>query len=91
MFGVFPHRINKQYVKLFRGFDDVFYVPHSRHTTVLRKDIEKVNELEILSESDEAGIYIVMSKDGKQVFITGHSEYDAGTLRNEYLRDKAKG
>jgi homoserine O-succinyltransferase len=91
MFGVFPHRINKQYVKLFRGFDDVFYVPHSRHTTVLRKDIEKVNELEILSESDEAGIYIVMSKDGKQVFITGHSEYDAGTLRNEYLRDKTKG
>lgn len=91
MFGVFPHRINKQYVKLFRGFDDVFYVPHSRHTTVLRKDIDKVNELEILSESDEAGIYIVMSKDGKQVFITGHSEYDAGTLRNEYLRDKAKG
>lgn len=89
--GIYSHTLNKQFVKLFRGFDDTFYVPHSRCTTVLREDVEKINELEILSESEQAGIYVIMSKDGRQVFITGHSEYDPLTLKNEYLRDKAKG
>jgi homoserine O-succinyltransferase len=91
MFGVFPHAFNKKYVKLFRGFDDVFYVPHSRHTEIRREDVEKVPELEILSESEEAGIYIIASKDGRQIFVTGHSEYDPLTLKLEYERDLAKG
>jgi len=91
MFGVFPHTVNEKYVKLFRGFDDVFYVPHSRHTEVRREDIEKVENLKILSESPESGVYIVISKDGKQIFVTGHSEYDANTLRDEYFRDLNKG
>jgi len=91
MFGVFPHTVNEKYVKLFRGFDDVFYVPQSRHTEVRREDIEKVEDLKILSESPESGVYIVISKDGKQIFVTGHSEYDANTLRDEYFRDLNKG
>jgi len=91
MFGVFPHTVNEKYVKLFRGFDDVFYVPQSRHTEVRKEDIEKVESLKILSESPESGVYIVMSKDGKQIFVTGHSEYDANTLRDEYFRDLNKG
>jgi homoserine O-succinyltransferase len=89
--GVFEHKINKKYVKLFRGFDDRFNAPHSRYTEVRHCDIEKVNELEILSESDEAGIYVVASQDGRQVFITGHSEYDPMTFKQEYERDLAKG
>ena len=91
MFGVFEHGVNRTTSKLMRGFDSSFYVPHSRHTTVLRKDIEKVPELEILSESDEAGVYIVFTKAGKQIFVTGHSEYDANTLHDEYMRDRNKG
>ena len=91
MFGVFEHGVNRTTSKLMRGFDSSFYVPHSRHTTVLREDIEKVPELEILSESDEAGVYIVFTKAGKQIFVTGHSEYDAATLDEEYRRDKDKG
>ncbi|HEX3029865.1 MAG TPA: homoserine O-succinyltransferase, partial [Clostridia bacterium] len=91
MFGVFPHTINKQHVKLLRGFDDVFYVPHSRYTEVRREDIEKVDELEILSESEESGVYLVASKDGRHIFATGHSEYDPLTLKTEYDRDVAKG
>ncbi|HHW48658.1 MAG TPA: homoserine O-succinyltransferase [Clostridiaceae bacterium] len=91
MFGVFPHTATKNYVKLLRGFDDVFYVPHSRHTEVRREDIEKVEELEILSESEESGVYLVARKDGRQIFVTGHSEYDPLTLKQEYERDKAKG
>lgn len=91
MFGVFPHTVNEKYVKLFRGFDDVFYVPQSRHTEVRKEDIEKVESLKILSESPESGVYIVMSKDVKQIFVTGHSEYDANTLRDEYFRDLNKG
>jgi len=91
MFGVFEHKLNKMHVKLLRGFDEVFFVPHSRHTEVRREDIEKIKELEILSESKESGVYLVASKDGKQFFITGHSEYDAGTLKKEYERDLAKG
>ncbi len=89
MFGIFEHKVTYNNPILFRGFDDVFNVPHSRHTTVLREDIEKVPELKILAESDEAGVYAVMTENGKQIFITGHSEYDADTLKNEYLRDKA--
>ncbi|MWV44152.1 homoserine O-succinyltransferase [Paenibacillus sp. HJL G12] len=90
-FGVFPHTINQQNVKLLRGFDEVFYVPQSRHTEVRREDIEDIGELEILSESEEAGIYLVATKDGKQIFVTGHSEYDPYSLKWEYERDIAKG
>ncbi len=91
MFGVFPHYKNKKHVKLMRGFDDLFYVPHSRHTEIKREDIEKVEELEILSESEESGIYLAASKNGRQVFATGHSEYDRESLQDEYLRDINKG
>lgn len=91
MFGVFPHCISKQYVKLLRGFDDCFYVPHSRHTENRREDIEKIPWLEILAESEIAGIYIVAAKDGRHVFVTGHSEYDPLTLKAEYDRDVSKG
>lgn len=90
MFGVFPHKINKKNVKLLRGFDDEFYVPHSRHTEVRKEDIRKVPQLEILSESPESGIYIVATKGGRQIFVTGHSEYDAMTLHEEYTRDIEK-
>jgi homoserine O-succinyltransferase len=90
-FGIFNHIINDNNCPLVRGFDDSFWAPHSRHTTVLREDIEKVDGLDIIAESDEAGVYIVASKDSRQVFVTGHSEYDTQTLRQEYERDKAKG
>ena len=91
LFGVFEHR--KEYTRsiLLRGFDDTFFVPHSRHTTVYREDIEAVPELKILASSEEAGVYAIMSKEGRQIFITGHSEYDPDTLRTEYLRDKNAG
>ncbi len=89
--GVYAHTVDYKRSILFRGFDDVFYVPHSRYTTVDREDIEKVKELKILSTSDKAGVYAVATKNGKQIFITGHSEYDAGTLNKEYVRDKNAG
>jgi len=91
MFGNFFHTVNNEYSPIARGFDDGFLAPHSRHTEVKRKDIEKISELEIVSESDEAGIYIVTSKDRKKVFVTGHSEYDPLTLKEEYDRDCKKG
>ncbi len=91
MFGVFPHTVEYRRSILFRGFDDVFYVPHSRHTTVDRADIEAVPDLRILSSSEEAGVYAVFTKEGRQIFITGHSEYDPDTLRQEYERDVAAG
>lgn len=91
MFGVFPHTIEDRKEKLMRGFDDVFYAPHSRHTEIRREDIEKVPEIRILSESEEAGIYIVASRDYRQIFVTGHSEYDPLTLKAEYDRDIKKG
>ena len=91
LFGVYPHKVDYKNAILMRGFDDTFYVPHSRHTTVKREDIEKIPELKILSSSEEAGIYAVSSKNGRQIFITGHSEYDPGTLRKEYERDKNLG
>lgn len=87
MFGVFPHRVDYKNSILFRGFDDEFMVPHSRHTTVLEEDIKKVKGLKILASSKEAGVYAVSTKNGKQIFITGHSEYDGETLANEYFRD----
>ena len=91
MFGVFPHSADYKRSILLRGFDDTFWVPHSRHTTVLREDIEAVPELKILASSEQAGVYAVTSKEGRQIFVTGHSEYDADTLEKEYLRDKNLG
>ncbi|MEK6754042.1 MAG: homoserine O-succinyltransferase [Chloroflexota bacterium] len=91
MFGVYEHRILSSTESLLRGFDDIFLAPHSRHTEIRRVDIEKVDELQILAESDEAGVYIVGTKDGRHLFITGHSEYDPLTLKGEYDRDVNKG
>ncbi len=90
-FGVFAHTSNNMLNPIFRGFDDVFYVPHSRHTEIRREDILKVPELEILSESDGAGVYLVMGRNGREFFVTGHSEYSANTLDEEYKRDLEKG
>ncbi len=91
MFGVFSHQADYKRAILLRGFDDTFWVPQSRHTTVDRADIEAVPELKILASSAETGVYAVMNKGGRQIFVTGHSEYDADTLEREYLRDKAAG
>ena len=91
MFGVFKHKADYKRSILLRGFDDEFWVPHSRHTTVLREDIEKVPGLRIVASSEDAGVYAIMNKEGRQIFITGHSEYDADTLNREYVRDKNLG
>ena len=91
LFGVYPHKADYKRAILLRGFDDEFYVPHSRHTTVDRTDIENTQGLKILASSEEAGVYIVMNKEGRQIFVTGHSEYDIDTLEREYLRDKNLG
>lgn len=91
MFGVFEHRTLIPTEKLMRGFDDTFLAPHSRHTEIRRADLEKVPELQILAESEKAGVYIVGTKDGRNLFITGHSEYDPLTLKAEYDRDVNKG
>ena len=91
MFGVFKHTADYKRSILLRGFDDEFWVPHSRHTTVLREDIEKVPGLRVIASSEEAGVYAIMNKEGRQIFITGHSEYDADTLNREYVRDKNQG
>ncbi len=91
MFGIFPHKIEKPNHPLLKGFDEIFMVPHSRHTEIRREDIEKNPSLEILTSSDEAGIHIVADTTGRQFFITGHSEYDRDTIANEYFRDKNKG
>lgn len=91
MFGVFEHKLDYKRSMLFRGFDDTFVVPHSRHTTCLREDIAAIPELKILASSDEAGIFACATNKGRQIFITGHSEYDADTLKREYLRDKDAG
>lgn len=91
MFGVFRHTVLDKTNPIFRGFDDEFYVPHSRHTEVRREDIEKVDGLKIISESDEAGVYMVMARGGREFFITGHSEYSPLTLDSEYRRDLNKG
>jgi homoserine O-succinyltransferase len=91
MFGVYEHRVLFPTENLLRGFDDIFLAPHSRHTEIRRADVEKVSELNILAESDEAGLYILGTKDGRHIFITGHSEYDPLTLKAEYDRDVNKG
>lgn len=91
MFGIFEHKVLEKRVPFVRGFDDVFYAPHSRHTTVSREEIEKCEDLTILAESDEAGVFIVIAKDGKQIFVTGHPEYDRISLDKEYKRDIGKG
>ncbi|PWA13313.1 homoserine O-succinyltransferase [Pueribacillus theae] len=89
--GIFQHRVLKNNVKLLRGFDDLFNVPHSRFTEVRKEDIEKVKDLSVLCESDEAGVAIVANQGGSQIFVTGHLEYDVCTLRDEYVRDSKKG
>ena len=91
LFGVFPHQADYKRAILLRGFDDEFWVPHSRHTTISREDVEAVPGLKILASSPQAGVYAVMNKEGRQIFVTGHAEYDPETLKGEYLRDKALG
>ena len=91
MFGIFPHKVDYKRSILFRGFDDTFMAPHSRHTETRREDLEKIPRLKILASSEEAGLYAAMTGSGKQIFITGHSEYDALTLDAEYKRDVALG
>lgn len=90
-FGVYPHKVDYKRSILFRGFDDTFMAPQSRHTTVCAEEIKKVKGLKILASSKETGVYAVSTSKGKQIFVTGHSEYDKDTLKNEYLRDKQKG
>lgn len=91
LFGVFHHKVTHKGSILFRGFDDVFMVPHSRHTTVKRENILKAHSLKILAESEEAGVYAISTDEGRRIFITGHSEYDTDTLAQEYWRDKDAG
>ena len=91
LFGVYPHTADYKRSILLRGFDDIFWAPHSRHTTVLREDIEAVPGLRVVASSEQAGVYAAMNKEGRQIFVTGHSEYDPDTLLKEYNRDKALG
>ena len=91
LFGIFPHKADYKKSILLRGFDDVFMVPQSRHTTIKTEDVAAVPELKILASNEQCGIYAIATEGGKQIFITGHSEYDADTLKNEYLRDVAAG
>ena len=91
VFGIFKHKALVPHLPIFRGFDDEFFAPHSRHSEILRKDIEKIDALTIISESEEAGVHIVTARNGREFFITGHSEYAPDTLDNEYRRDVAKG
>lgn len=91
VFGVFEHRVHNRKTPLVRGFDDVFLAPHSRHTTVPQELIEQDDRLTILADSEEAGVFLAMANDGKQIFVMGHPEYDRMTLHNEYMRDKNKG
>lgn len=91
VFGVFPHRVQNRKTPLVRGFDDVFYAPHSRHTTVPTERIRAEERITILAESDEAGVFLAMTDEGKQIYVMGHPEYDRMTLHNEYMRDKNKG
>ena len=91
MFGVYKHHVMNRKIPLVRGFDDYFWAPHSRHTEVRKEDIEKMEDLTILAESEEAGVFLVIARDGRQIFVMGHPEYDRYTLHNEYKRDKEKG
>ena len=90
-FGVFKHTMNDPYLPIFRGFDDEFYVPHSRHTEIRREDILQTPALKLLSESHDAGVYLIVARGGREFFITGHSEYAPNTLHDEYMRDLQKG
>ncbi len=91
MFGIFPQVPSDSRLPIFRGFDDVFYMPHSRHTEIRREDILKVPQLQIIAESEQSGVSMVMARGGREIFVTGHSEYSPGTLDTEYRRDLAKG
>ncbi len=91
LFGVFKHRVMNRKIPLVRGFDDYFMIPHSRHTAVNSEDIHNNKELIVLAESEKAGVLLCMTKNGEQIFVTGHPEYDRYTLHNEYMRDKNKG
>ena len=91
LFGVFPHTVDYKNPILFRGSDDVFYAPHSRNSTIDIEHVEAVGKLKILATSPQAGVYACMTAEGRQIFVTGHSEYDAGTLAKEYFRDKERG
>lgn len=91
MFGIFKHAVSNPELPIFRGFDDEFYIPHSRHTEIRSEDIERRPELSILAESDESGVYMVMAREGREFFLTGHSEYSPLTLDTEYRRDLSKG
>lgn len=91
MFGLFQHKVSNRKIPLVRGFDDYFLAPHSRHTEVRREDIEKVQELTILAQSQEAGVFLLMDTTGQKIFVMGHPEYDRITLHTEYMRDKEKG
>ncbi|MGF9963892.1 homoserine O-acetyltransferase MetA [Bacillus rhizoplanae] len=91
MFGVFEHEVKQEHVKLLRGFDESFFAPHSRHTEVRASDIQRVQELDVLATSEEAGVHLVMNKDGKHIFALGHSEYSCETLKQEFERDKQRG
>ena len=91
MFGVFKHRVQNRKIPLVRGFDDVFYAPHSRHTTVPTERIRAEEDLIILAESEVAGVFLTMEKEGRQIYVMGHPEYDRITLDTEYMRDKSKG
>ncbi len=90
-FGVYRHHVMNRKIPLVRGFDDYFWAPHSRHTEIHKEDIEKISSLTILAESEEAGVFLVIDEDGRQIFVMGHPEYDRFTLHNEYMRDKKKG
>ncbi|MBO4373453.1 MAG: homoserine O-succinyltransferase [Bacteroidales bacterium] len=91
MFGVFEHHMLEPLTPIFRGFDDIFYVPHSRHTEIREEDINKVSDIKILASSPQAGVYMLMSNNGRELYLTGHAEYNAFTLDNEYRRYLAKG
>ena len=91
MFGLYWHKVANRKIPLVRGFDDMFLAPHSRHTEVAAEDIRACDDLMILAESEEAGVFLCMTKDGRQIYIMGHPEYDRVTLDQEYKRDKAKG
>lgn len=91
LFGVYEHRVRNRKIPLVRGFDDYFMAPHSRHTTVLPKEIHACEQLTVLAESEEAGVFLAIADNGRQIFVMGHPEYDRMTLHNEYIRDKKKG
>lgn len=90
LFGVYPHRVSNRKIPLVRGFDDVFYAPHSRHTETPAEAIHACKEVTVLAESDEAGVFLAIAENGKKIFVNGHPEYDRYTLHNEYLRDLSK-